>query len=79
MGNAINLQEPSQILSAQVKLRGSLDGSAVMWFMRGTQYGVIDLEHTPFYNLCNGSFQRITQIDEHLFQIKMCVSLIVHK
>jgi hypothetical protein len=71
VSNAINLQEPSQILNAQVKLRGSSDGSAVMWFMRGTQYGVIDLEPTPFYNLCNGSFQRITQMDEHLFQIKM--------
>ena len=71
MSNSINLKNPADILAAQVKLRGSLDGAAVMWFMRGTQYGVVNLEPTPFYNLCNGSFQRITQIDKNVFQIKM--------
>ena len=71
MSSGINLKNPADILTAQVKLRCSLDGAAVMWFMRGTQYGVVELEPTPFYNLCNGSFQRITQLDDNVFQIKM--------
>jgi len=71
VSNSINLKNPEDILVTQVKLRGSLDGDAVMWFMRGTQYGVVELEPTPFYNLCNGSFQRITQLAANVYQIKM--------
>ncbi|MDG1463408.1 MAG: DUF1838 family protein [Gammaproteobacteria bacterium] len=71
MSKKFDFKNQKDLLNAQVKLRGSLDGAAVFWFMRGTQYGVVDLEPTPFYNLCNGSYQRITQIDDDVYQITM--------
>ncbi len=71
MDSSFDFKDKKDLLNAQVKLRGSLDGAAVFWFMRGTQYGVVDLEPIPFYNMCNGSFQRITQIDDDTYQIAM--------
>jgi len=35
---------PQGRLTAYAKLRGSLDGSSVAWWFRGTQYGVVDLQ-----------------------------------
>jgi hypothetical protein len=71
MKENFDFKSAKSLLNAQVKLRGSLDGDAVFWFMRGTQYGIVNLEPTPFYNLCNGSFQRITQIDDDAYQVIM--------
>jgi len=68
---ACDLSNPSDVLTAQVKLRGCLNGEPAMWFMRGTQYAVVDLVATPLYNLVNGSFTRITKTGDDLYQVSM--------
>lgn len=42
-----------------------------MWFMRGTQYAVVDLIAKPLYHLVNGSFTRITETGENEYQVRM--------
>jgi len=67
----LDLNNHSDVLTAQVKLRASLDGAPAMWFMRGTQYAVVDLIATPLYNLVNGSYTRVTKTGEDEYQIRM--------
>jgi hypothetical protein len=71
MRSALNLSNPTDLLTAQVKLRACTDGTPVMWWMKGVQYGVVDLTFKPLYNMLNGSFQRMVQIDENAFAVTM--------
>jgi len=67
----VAMTDPSEILKAHIKLRGSLDGAPVLWWLKGTQYGVVDGVFRPLYTLLNGSFQRTVQIEENIFEITM--------
>ena len=40
----MDLNDPGERLLATVKLRGSLDGSADLWWYRGNQYAIVDRE-----------------------------------
>jgi hypothetical protein len=66
-----DLTNPRQLLECQVKLRGSLDECMSIWWIRATQYAVIDTVLTPLYHLLNASFQQFKRIDEDTFAIAM--------
>jgi hypothetical protein len=55
----LDLDDPWDRLTALAKLRGSLDGSMVMWWMKGVYYGVVDDVLTPLFGTLVGSFQRL--------------------
>ncbi|MGI9292091.1 MAG: DUF1838 family protein [Gammaproteobacteria bacterium] len=65
------LDNPQDLLEAQVKLRGSLDGSMSIWWLKATQYAAVDCVLTPLYNLLNASFQKFKAIDETKYEITM--------
>jgi len=69
--NAMTMDDPADILAAHIKLRGSLDGTPVLWWLKGTQYAVVDGVFRPLYTLLNGSFQRTVQVAENVFEITM--------
>ena len=66
-----DLTNPQQLLECQVKLRGSLDERMSIWWIRATQYAVVDTVLTPLYHLLNASFQQFKRIDEDTFAIAM--------
>ncbi len=59
----LNLDDPVDRLTALVKLRASLDGGTVMWWMKGVRYGVVDNVIKPLFGMLVGSFQRIRQVE----------------
>jgi hypothetical protein len=65
------LNDLNQLLECQVKLRGSLDGSMVIWWIKATQFAVVDTILTPLLNLHNASFQKFTQRDDGSYGIAM--------
>jgi hypothetical protein len=42
-----------------------------IWWIRATQYAVIETRLTPLYHLLNASFQKFKRIDENSFAISM--------
>jgi len=61
----LNLDDPMDRLTALVKLRGSLDGRTVMWWMKGVRFGVVDDVVTPMFGMLIGSFQRLIKSEDH--------------
>jgi hypothetical protein len=62
---ALDLDDPWDRLTALVKLRGSLDGRTVMWWMKGVRYGVVNENIIdPLFGMLVGSFQRITKAED---------------
>jgi hypothetical protein len=66
-----DLDDPSNRLTALAKLRCSLDGSVVMWWMKGVYYGVVDDVLTPLFGTLVGSFQRIRPEPGKGFELTM--------
>jgi hypothetical protein len=66
-----DLTNPHELLECQVKLRGSLDERMVIWWIRATQYAVVDTILTPLYHLLNASFQKFQRIDANSYAISM--------
>ncbi|MEC9375290.1 MAG: DUF1838 family protein [Pseudomonadota bacterium] len=61
---SLDLDDPWDRLTALVKLRGSLDGRTVMWWMKGTRYGVVNDDIVdPLFGMLIGSFQQITKAE----------------
>ena len=69
--NQLDLNERWDRLDALAKLRGSVDGSMVMWWMKGTRYGVVDDVVTPMFNMLIGSFVQLTPVPEKGYQLTM--------
>jgi hypothetical protein len=59
----LDLDDPVDRLMALVKLRGSLDGRMVMWWMKGVRYGVVDDILQPLFGMLIGSFQQLMPTD----------------
>ena len=59
----LDLDDPWDRLTALVKLRGSLDGRTVMWWMKGVRYGVVDDIVKPLFGMLVGSFLRLRQLE----------------
>ena len=51
------LNDPTDILHALIKLRGTLDERLVMWWMKGMRYGVVDDRIKPLFGMKTGGFQ----------------------
>ena len=60
----LDLNDPWDRLTALAKLRGSIDGTMKMWWMKGTRYGTIDTVVKPLFDMLVGSFITITPADE---------------
>jgi hypothetical protein len=70
-GLGLDLNDPWDRLTALVKLRGSLDGSMVMWWMKGVRFGVVDDIVTPLFGMLIGSFQTVKPLPGKGFQLNM--------
>jgi hypothetical protein len=67
----LDLNDPWDRLTALVKLRGSLDGSMVMWWMKGVRFGVVDDVVTPLFGMLIGSFQTVKPMPGKGYQLNM--------
>jgi hypothetical protein len=65
------LDNPQDLLQAQIKLRGSLDERMVVWWIKATQYAVIDTILTPLFQLHNASFQKFQRVSDDAWGIRM--------
>ncbi len=68
---ALDLNDPWDRLTALAKLRGNIDGSTVMWWMKGVRYGVVDNVIQPLFGMLVGSFQRLRPIPGKGFEVNM--------
>jgi len=69
--DTLNLDDPWDRLTALVKLRASLDGSMVMWWMKGVRFGVVDDVVKPMFGMLIGSFQKMQQVPGKGFEMNM--------
>lgn len=69
--DALDLDDPWDRLTALAKFRGSLDGATVMWWMKGTRYGVVDNIVTPLFNMLIGSFVKLKPVPGKGFELRM--------
>ena len=69
--DGLDLTDPHDRLTALVKLRGSLDGSMVMWWMKGVRFGVVDDVVTPLFGMLIGSFQTVKPMPGKGYQLNM--------
>lgn len=67
----LDLDDPWDRLTALAKLRGSVDGSTVMWWMKGVRFGVVDHVVTPMFGMLIGSFQRMRPLPGKGFELNM--------
>jgi len=67
----LDLNDPWDRLTALAKLRGNIDGSTVMWWMKGVRYGVVDNVVTPLFGMLIGSFQRLRPVPGEGFEVNM--------
>ena len=67
----LDLEDPEDRLTALAKLRGSLDGGMVMWWMKGVYYGVVADVLTPLFGTLIGSFQRLKPEPGKGFELTM--------
>ena len=47
----LNFKDPNDRLIALIKMRGSLDGAPVLWWYKGSQYGVVDRQPTLLWQV----------------------------
>lgn len=66
-----DVARPVDLLHCHVKLRGSLDDRMVIWWLKATQFAVVDTVLTPLYHLHNASFQKFERLAEDHFGITM--------
>jgi len=67
----LDLDDPWDRLTALAKLRGSIDGSTVMWWMKGVRFGVVDHVVTPMFGMLIGSFQRMLPVPDEGYLLNM--------
>jgi hypothetical protein len=54
----LSLTEPKALLEAYQRLSGSLDDRLIIWWMKGTRYGVLNAQSTALYGMEVGMFHR---------------------
>jgi len=67
----LDFSNPDDLLTAAVKLRGTLDDRMVIWWMKGVRYGVVKDELNPLFNMLIGSFSRYKEIPGRGYEVKM--------
>lgn len=63
----LNLNDPTDRLTALAKLRGSTDDRLVIGWVIGTRYAVIDHQATPMYGILAATFSQYKQISEEAY------------
>ncbi len=64
----LNLSLPAQLLSASIKMRGSLDERLAFVWMRGIRYTLVNGEALPLCGYVGGSITRYRQLSEEAFE-----------
>jgi hypothetical protein len=67
----LDLNDPWDRLTALAKLRGSIDGSVVMWWMKGVRFGVVDNRVKPLFGMLIGSFQTMQPVPGEGYLLNM--------
>ena len=67
----LDLNDPWDRLTALAKLRGSIDGKPVMWWMKGTRFGVVDKVVEPMFGMLIGSFQTMLPVEGEGYMLNM--------
>ena len=67
----LDFDDPDDLLTAAVKLRGTLDDRMVIWWMKGVRYGVVKDELNPLFNMLVGSFSRYKEVPGRGYQVTM--------
>ena len=67
----LDFDDPGDLLTAAVKLRGTLDDRMVIWWMKGVRYGVVKDELNPLFNMLVGSFSRYKEVPGRGYQVTM--------
>lgn len=67
----LDFDDPGDLLTAAVKLRGTLDDRMVIWWMKGVRYGVVKDELNPLFNMLVGSFSRYEEVPGRGYQVTM--------
>jgi hypothetical protein len=67
--SSLNLSDPLGLMTALVKLRGSLDGRIAIWWMKGPRFGVSGAEVTPLFDNFVTSFHQFRKQDDGSFLV----------
>lgn len=69
---SLNFKDPQDRLIALIKLRGSLDGAPVLWWYKGSQYGVVDRQPTLLWQVEGAQLGKYIKKDDgsydHIFR-----------
>jgi len=68
---SVDLTDPDQLLTAFMRLSGSLDDRLVIWWMDGMRYGVVDAHAKLLFGMKVGMFQRFFRMPDGSFKIAM--------
>jgi hypothetical protein len=66
-----DLTDPDQLLTAFMRLSGSLDDRLIIWWMDGMRYGVVDAHATLLFGMKVGMFQRFFREPDGRFKVAM--------
>ncbi len=66
-----DLEDKKQLALAFRKLAYSLDDSMTFWWLRGTRYGVVDAEATPFWDMYVGTWFKTRNLDDGAYEVTM--------
>lgn len=65
------LRDPQQLLTAYMRLAGSLDDRLVIWWMEGRRYGVVDARAQLLFGMKVGMFHRFVRQADGSFKFAM--------
>jgi len=68
---AIDLDDEKELTLAFRKLAYSLDEKMYFWWMRGTRYGVVDAEATPFWDMYVGTWFKTRDREDGNYEVIM--------
>lgn len=69
--SSIDLEDREQLLTAYMRLAGSLDDRLIIWWMDGMRYGVVDANVTLLFGMKVGMFHRFFRQADGSFKLAM--------
>lgn len=64
----LDLANPTDALTAIMKMRCALDDRICMGFVKGLYYGVVDAKIRPLYGVLGGTFSRYKKVDDNTYE-----------
>lgn len=65
-----DFNNPENLLTAFVKMRGATDGSLGLGWIIGTRYAAVDSRVTPLFNLLANTFFKFTRVNDTTFEMR---------